>query len=47
MVKGPLIFSTVVLQTNIVDPATRQTVMGEGPACSNGSASRKLRLVRS
>ena len=34
-VKGPPIFSTVVLRTIRVDPATRPTVMGEVRACSN------------
>ena len=34
-VKGPLIFSTVVLQAIKVDPATRPTVMGAVRACLN------------
>ena len=34
-VKGPLLFSTVVLRTIRVDPATRPTVMGEVRACSD------------
>ena len=34
-VTWPLIFSTVVLGTIRVDPATRPTVMGEVRACSN------------
>ena len=34
-VNGPLIFSTVVLRTIKVDPATCPTVMGEVRACSN------------
>ena len=34
-VKGPLIFSTVVLRTIKVDPANRPTVMSEVRACSN------------
>ena len=47
MVKGPILFSTVVLPTIGVDPATGPTVMGKVLACSNCSASRKLKLVRS
>ena len=34
-VKGPPIFSTVVLRTIRVDPATRPTVPGEVRACSS------------
>ena len=34
-VKGPLIFSTVVLRTIRMDPATRPTAMGEMRACSS------------
>ena len=44
MVKGPLIFSTVILRTIKVDLATRQTVMGKVLASSSCSASRKLRM---
>ena len=46
MVKGPLIFWTVVLRTIRVDPGTRPTAMGEVLACSNCSASRKPKIVR-
>ena len=45
-VKGPPIFSTVVLQTIRVDPATRPTVIGGVRACSSSSACRKLKMVR-
>ena len=46
MVKGAVLFSTVVLRTIRVDHAARPTVMGEVLACSNCSASRKLKMVR-
>ena len=46
-VKGPLIFSTVVLRKIRVDLATSQTVMGGVRACSNRSARRKSKVVRS
>ena len=45
MVDGHLIFSTVVLRTTKVDFATRTTVMGGVLACSNCSATRKLKKV--
>ena len=40
MVKGPPMFSTVVLQTIRVDSATRPNVMGNVPACWNCTAGR-------
>ena len=45
MLKGPLIFWTVVIRTIRVDPAKRTTAMGKVLACSNCSASRKLEIV--
>ena len=46
MIKGPLIFSTVVLWTIRVHPARRLTVTGEVLACATCSATRKLKMVR-